>query len=344
MNKLLRGILAFATVSLVAQNTLPEPQFKTDVTNIQVDATATYQGKSLLSLVKDDFVIRDEGQILPILSFEESTIPLDLILVLDAALEYQPAKGARKTAQDVAAIMAGAMKQMRPVDRAGLISINDEPRNEPRVECELTADAKAVVAALEGIRFVHPPGGRRGGEAFVSVPGLRWAAWILGADAVRLGFGAQVRRPGARKRAVLAIMRDQRRFSEGWIPDELMIQQYWNADLVLQAITVEGLVLKPPDMSGIIVNRKFVGERVGNISHIVRATGGELILPTKENPVEKAIPDLLARIQSSYTLFYAPPAAKSGEPRQITVELSDEAKKKYPGAEIHAREGYIARQ
>lgn len=119
MNKLFRGILAFATVSVVAQDTLPEPPFKTKVTNIQVDATATYQGKALLSLVKDDFVIRDEGQVRPILSFEDSPIALDLILVLDAALEYQPPKGARKTAQDVAAIMAGAMKQMRPEDRAG---------------------------------------------------------------------------------------------------------------------------------------------------------------------------------------------------------------------------------
>ena len=226
MNKLLRGILAFATVSLVAQNTLPEPQFKTNGTNIQVDATATYQGKSLLSLVKDDFVIRDEGQIRPILSFEESTIPLDLILVLDAALAYQPPKGARKTAQDVAAIMEGAMKQMRPVDRAGLISINQislsqdnhyMSHGEPRVECALTGDANAVVAALEGIRFVHPPGDRLPG-AFVSTgPGLRWAAWMLGPDAVSLGFGAQVK-PGTRKRAVLAIVRDQRGVSEGWTP------------------------------------------------------------------------------------------------------------------------------
>jgi hypothetical protein len=341
MNKLFRGILAFATVSVVAQDTLPEPPFKTKVTNIQVDATATYQGKALLSLVKDDFVIRDEGQVRPILSFEDSPIALDLILVLDAALEYQPPKGARKTAQDVAAIMAGAMKQMRPEDRAGLISINYEPRHEPRVECELTADAKAVVAALEGIRFVHPPGGLRGAEALFSGPGLRWAAWMLGAKAVSFGYGAQVK-PGARKRAVLAIVRDQRGFSEGWDPDELLIQQYWDADLVLHAIMVEGLVLKPPDMSFIIVNRRFVGERIGNISHIVRATGGELILPTRENPVERAIPDLLVRIQSSYTLFYASPAARSGEPRKITVQLSDEAKKKYPGAEIHAREGYIA--
>ncbi len=57
---------------------------------------------------------------------------------------------------------------------------------------------------------------------------------------------------------------------------------------------------------------------------------------------EKDLPDLVARIQSSYSLWYRAPAAKHGELRHVSVELSDEAKKRYPGAEIRAREGYVA--
>ena len=38
-----------------------------------------------------------------------------------------------------------------------------------------------------------------------------------------------------------------------------------------------------------------------------------------------------------------PPNAKPGTVRRITVELTDEAKKRHPGAEIQARKGYVVR-
>lgn len=56
----------------------------------------------------------------------------------------------------------------------------------------------------------------------------------------------------------------------------------------------------------------------------------------------KSLPDVLAGIRSSYSLWYRAPEAVPGSKRRITVELSDTARMKHPGAEVRAREGYYA--
>lgn len=78
--------------------------------------------------------------------------------------------------------------------------------------------------------------------------------------------------------------------------------------------------------------------RLFNMAHIAAETGGSTVfMPTDD------FPDLLTRVRSSYSLWFRPPDAKPGTVRRITVELTEEAKQRHPGAEIQARKGYIVR-
>jgi hypothetical protein len=56
-----------------------------------------------------------------------------------------------------------------------------------------------------------------------------------------------------------------------------------------------------------------------------------------------ALENTLARIRERYALyFYLPEGVKPGEERSIEVELSDAARRRYPGAEVRYRRSYLA--
>jgi hypothetical protein len=74
-------------------------------------------------------------------------------------------------------------------------------------------------------------------------------------------------------------------------------------------------------------------------SSIARASGGDST--SVENA--SAFEDTLARIRERYALyFYLPDDVKPGEERAIEVDLSDAARRRYPGAEVRYRRSYLA--
>ncbi len=305
--------LALAGFSARSQN-LETPQFKTDVVNVQVDAMATAQGRILHSLTPEDFVIREENQLRPILSFEEQTTPLDLVILLDTSWADwgNRDKNVRETA-------AKALGQMRAQDRTAVIMCGGDPH----LEQELTSDSKKVEDVLRRIPS--------GPTAFSNrLTAIRWAAWLLMADA---HASANL---DERKRAILMVTGQNR---EIWGEvDDPVIQLLWNANIAFNSIVIPRTGI-PGKFTG-----RVRGPRIDNINEIAYLTGGEIVTDSDKEALQKSLPDLLAHIQSSYSLWFSHSAeAKSGELRHIKVELSDEAKKKYPDAKITAREGYIAR-
>jgi hypothetical protein len=56
-----------------------------------------------------------------------------------------------------------------------------------------------------------------------------------------------------------------------------------------------------------------------------------------------AFANTLARIRERYALyFYLPEGVQPGDERSVEVELSDAARRRYPGAKIHYRRFYLA--
>jgi hypothetical protein len=51
---------------------------------------------------------------------------------------------------------------------------------------------------------------------------------------------------------------------------------------------------------------------------------------------------MIHRLRTRYSLYYVMTPGKAGEERKIRVELSADARKRYPRATVRARSGYVA--
>jgi len=75
------------------------------------------------------------------------------------------------------------------------------------------------------------------------------------------------------------------------------------------------------------------------VKEIAGPSGGEVV--STEQAAEE-LPRMLERIRGRYLLYYAAPECKAGTFRRIRVDLSQEARARYPHAVLRAREGYYA--
>lgn len=77
MSKRLITLLAFAALPLIAQQPQPSPQTfgeKLDVNLVQLDAVVTDRsGNQMLGLLKDDFIVHENGQVMPVDSLDYFT-------------------------------------------------------------------------------------------------------------------------------------------------------------------------------------------------------------------------------------------------------------------------------
>jgi hypothetical protein len=79
--------------------------------------------------------------------------------------------------------------------------------------------------------------------------------------------------------------------------------------------------------------------RSAGTSAIARRSGGDSVAVEDASAFENT----LARIRERYALyFYLPEGVKPGDERAIEVELSDDARRRYPGAEVRYRRSYLA--
>jgi hypothetical protein len=124
----------------------------------------------------------------------------------------------------------------------------------------------------------------------------------------------------------------------GLFPDDPIIHRLWEEDIIFTAIgqNYRREELKDPTRRE-PVDANF---RLGNFFQIAQATGGDAILLLDP----KDPPDLLTRARQRYRMFFdQPPNLPPGQERKITVELSPDAKKRFPNAVVQAREGYVTR-
>ena len=76
-----------------------------------------------------------------------------------------------------------------------------------------------------------------------------------------------------------------------------------------------------------------------DVRTFAKATGGEALALRGQGV---SLEELFRRLRQRYFLLYAAPASKPGELHQIRVELSDDAKRRFPKARVNARSGYVA--
>src|SRR5436305_3166647 len=102
-------------------------------------------------------------------------------------------------------------------------------------------------------------------------------------------------------------------------------------------ITLHALITSTPQPQNAVGRYSDPASKAPDVLVYTSRTGGEVL--TGDSPAA-SFAKIVGSILTRYTLDYAAPAAEPGSYRKIRVELSPNAKARYPGAKVEARAGY----
>ncbi len=291
---------------LLLQNT---PVFRAGVSLVRVDAEVSDGTRTLDGLKKEDFRIRDNGDPQVISHFSQDAEPLDIVLLFDISGSMKP------NIERVASAAGLALGELRAGDRVAVWTFNTRTRVIAPFTEDLKAVEKTLTEDLLNIRF--------GGGTLIQ----------SAVDNVAESFLREPKSP--RRRAVLVFTDD---IGTKTRREKNVVEHYWEADALLSELIIRSAFFQVmrsiPTPGNIIHNVMFNG----TITHIVDKTGGETL---KANNPGADFQQMMQRIRRRYTLYYPMPAGKPGQRHEIKVDLTDDAKKRMPGARVRARHGYL---
>ena len=154
--------------------------FRSEVSLVRVDVRVSDRyGRSLSGLTRDDFELREEGRVRPILSFAAEDMPVDLVLLIDVSTSMRP------HIEKVAAAMNDALAVLGENDRVALLVFDRRVRTRDRFlsrrrEIELAMDrllrdesfrggTDITLGLYEAIRFINREARREVRKAIVIV-------------------------------------------------------------------------------------------------------------------------------------------------------------------------------
>ena len=334
---------AFAAC-LLADDT---PIFKTDVSLTRVDAQVLDRdGRAITNLRADDFVLKMNGQILPIRNFASENMPLDVLLLLDVSGSMGP------HVQRIAAAAHDALNVLAEKDRVAVMVFDTRTR----IKLPFTSGHGEVTEELDHLlRSERFNGGTRITQSLIE------AANYVGREA----------RSNAR-RAIVILTDDQTQDSEDEPRVEVALTR---ANTVLSFLQApydppqgpyggggggrrrggtwgsgggwpgSGGGIGFPGGGPVILGRRGPGGYGGTdpshsagTSTIAADSGGDT-MPVGD---ASALEDTLARLRRRYALyFYLPEGMKTGG-SSVQVDLSEKARLRYYSAEVRSRRVYLA--
>jgi hypothetical protein len=120
------------------------------------------------------------------------------------------------------------------------------------------------------------------------------------------------------------------------LTDGQVIRELNKADTVFNAI-VTGRAIRPRPLDpGKPGNPDFTP---ADVFHLSEETGGEWV---KAERADESFNEMIGHIRSRYSLAYHEPPSAPGTFRHIGVALTETAKRRFPLAELKARNGYYA--
>ena len=145
-----------------------------------------------------------------------------------------------------------------------------------------------------------------------------------GGTAIRAAVNAAARRfmgeqKSGRRRAILVITDDV-----GMPANEMtVVRNLWEADTVVSALIVASKGPKP--------------KKNGMVGPLAEKSGGDAVKATDPGA---AFVEMIQRIRSRYSLYYATPEGQPGTFHALRVELAADARAQNPAAKISARRSY----
>jgi VWFA-related protein len=296
-------ILVFAAAAVAAQDR--PPLYRSTASEVRLDVQVVENGRPVTTLNKGDFLVWDEGQAQPVDFFARESVPLQLLLVLDTSGSMT------KILAEMASAGQQALSALKPEDQVAVMVF----AGRARLILELTADRNAAA------RQLHDAGMDQEDGAGTAIN----AAVIEAAQYLQ-----QTGSPQARH--AILILTDNGSLSYR-ITDDDVLRALSGANAVLNAIVPPSA--KPPkETSG--GNPDFTPH---NVFKLAALSGGETL---KADRAAERFREMLERIRSRYALGYKAPQAAPGAFRRLRVDLSPDARRRSPKAQVLVRAGYFA--
>jgi VWFA-related protein len=278
--------------------------FRTEISLVKADVKVSGpDGRSISGLSEADFILFDENEPQRIAHFASETEPLDLILLLDVS------NSMTRSLSAMAAKTREALAQLHKDDRVALMLFST--RSE--VAQPLTEDFHQIQTQI-----------------LASIYKQSLGTGTLLNEALLMAANYMKPEPPRGRRAILIVTDNQS--ARAAITGDQVTRALSDANITVNAL-LTGNAQQPPAAG----RYSDPASAAPDVTQYTKRTGGEVI--TSDSPaanLRKIVQSILTR----YTVDYPAPTAEPGSYRKIRVELSPEAKTRYPGAKIEARAGY----
>jgi VWFA-related protein len=312
--------------------------FRSDVSLVRVDAQVVDStNRAITHLHAGDFVLREDGKVVPIKSFASDNMPVDVLFLLDVSASMRP------HVQRIADASGQALTELGKDDRMGIMVFD----RYTRVRLALNSSRQDVQRGFDRL--------------------LREERFNGGTDITRAMLDAAdyMRNNGRRdaRRAIVILTDDQTEFDRD---DEGVGRALERANAVMCALIAPdamqnrgggqrggwgnggglggglgGIIFGQPRGGG----NRYPGGGGGSHTHsagtseIARDSGGDSM---SVNDAE-ALDDTLARLRQRYTLYFnLPDGVQPGQERNIQVDLTPEMRQRFSDAEVRYRRTSIS--
>jgi VWFA-related protein len=305
--------------------------FHSDVSLVRVDAQVVDSGnRPIAHLHAGDFALRMNGRDVPIRNFASENMPLDVLFLLDVSASMRP------HVQRIADASGQALTVLGKDDRMGIMVFD----RYTRVRLAFNSNPQEVQRGFDRL--------------------LRDERFNGGTDITRAMLDAAdyIRREGRRdaRRAIVILTDDQTEFDR----DDIGVgRALAHANAVMCALIAPdasqyrrrgpggwgggGPGLGGP-LGGIIFGPRGGGNRYpgggggsrtgsAGTAEIARDSGGDSMSVNDAS----ALQDTLERLRQRYTLYFNLPEGAQAGQDPIAVDLSQQARVRYPDAEVHYR-------
>ncbi|MGD1093617.1 MAG: VWA domain-containing protein [Bryobacteraceae bacterium] len=340
-------VLLFACVLETALLGDDEAVFRSDVSLVRIDAQVVdSSNRAITHLTAGDFILREDGREVPIRSFASENMPVDVLFLLDVSASMRP------HVQRIADASGQALTVLGKEDRMGIMVFD----RSTRVRLPFNSSPQAVRQEFDRL--------------------LRQERFNGGTDITRAMLDAAdyIQREGRReaRRAIVILTDDQTEFDRD---DRAVGRALARADTVMCALIAPdamqyggnrggggqspggwgtGPSLGGP-LGGIIFGPRGGGPpgsryprgggtggpltQSAGTAEIARDSGGDSMSVNDASALE----DTLTRIRQRYTLYFnLPEGIQPGQERNIAVDLTPEARRRYRDAEVRYRRAYMS--
>ncbi len=349
-------VLVFAVVLPAADTPKPDVVFRSDVSLVRVDAQVVDRNnRTITGLRQDDFILLEDGKRQEIRNFARENMPVDILLLFDVSRSMRP---------HVERVTSAADQALQVLGRDDRVAIMVFDRR-TRIRMGFRGDRQAVRSGLDALLRE---------EDFEGGTDITRA--LLDASAY---IGREGRRDARRAIVILTDDQTERRrdvegVSRALTDSDAVLSALLAPDMMRGGMRRhdDGDVNYPPDrrdrgtwpgrsggglggpLGGIILGRggrrgpmggPGGGGRMGShtqsagTAEIARRSGGDSMQVDDADALETT----LSRIRQRYALhFYLPQNVRAGEERQVEVQLTEAARRRYPEAEVRFRRTYMA--